>query len=120
MKPKTMILMGVAVLCGLVASWWTSQILTAKNKTVKVIVANKKIEAGQFLKEPGEFFEEKELPASEVPPPEMRIGFDELKDRRIKLAMQPGQFAMKDSILDKKFSGIEGVLKKGMKAMSVR
>jgi len=43
MKSKTMILMVVAVVCGLVASYLTSQLIAQKNKKVQLVVARKAI-----------------------------------------------------------------------------
>ena len=52
MKPKTMILMVIAVVCGLVASYLTSRMLAqnkdapAEEEKVKVLVAKQKIPMG--------------------------------------------------------------------------
>ena len=58
MKPKTMILMVVAVACGLGASYMTSKLLANRNntpapvETVDVLVTTAKVPAWQPIKEP--------------------------------------------------------------------
>jgi pilus assembly protein CpaB len=72
MKPKTMILMVVAVGCGLAASYMTSKLLADRNQPkeeekVKVLVAKAKVPRFTILKEPEKFFEVRELPKSAAP-----------------------------------------------------
>ena len=66
MKPKTMILMMVAVGCGLVASIMTSRLIAYWGKDseprVKVLAAKKKMKAQMALTKAEELFMEKELP----------------------------------------------------------
>ena len=67
MKPKTMILMVVAVVCGLAASYMTSRLLADKTPpppaaTVTVLVAKQKINAWTPIKNPEELFVAKEVP----------------------------------------------------------
>ena len=62
MKPKTLILMVVAVTCGLVASYMTSRLLADRGREstkVAVLVAKKTISQGDLLKIPEELFEER-------------------------------------------------------------
>ena len=61
MKPKTMILMVVAVVCGLAASYMTSRLLADKGTpppvaTVTVLVAKQKINAWTPIKNPEDLF----------------------------------------------------------------
>jgi pilus assembly protein CpaB len=87
MKPKTMILMVVAVGCGLAASYMTSKLLAERNQPkeeekVKVLVAKAKVPRFTILKEPEKFFEVRELPKSAAP----RSYFTdprEVKDKRV-------------------------------------
>ncbi len=73
MKPKTIILMVVAIGCGLAASYMTSRLLADRaNKEqpeakVKVLVAIKKVPAFEPIKKPEEYFAEKEVPEGTYP-----------------------------------------------------
>ena len=63
MKPKTMILMVVAIGCGLGASYMTSRLLAERGqhqeiRTVTVMVAKKNLEMGTSLKTAAELFDE--------------------------------------------------------------
>src|SRR5262245_49875255 len=73
MKPKTMILLAVAVGCGLVASYLTSKVLADRGNnqievpTTKVLVAKKNLPIGTLVKEPEKYFVEKEMPITVAP-----------------------------------------------------
>src|SRR5438309_13982 len=73
MKPKTMILMVVAVACGLGASYMTSKLLADRGKVteevekVDVVVAKEKIPSWQVIKEPEKQFEVKKYLAESAP-----------------------------------------------------
>src|SRR3954451_12375980 len=83
MKPKTLILMVVAVACGLAASYMTSRLLAEKTKEapteemVKVLVTTQRVNPWVPLKEPEKFFAEKEIPMSVAPKKAIKT-FDEL------------------------------------------
>ena len=73
MKPKTMILMVVAVVCGLAASYMTSRLLADKAppppvNTVTVLVAKQKINAWTPITKPEDMFEVKEVPEGTYSP----------------------------------------------------
>ena len=66
MKPKTLILMVVAIVCGLGASYMTSRLLAERGDApppeqpkVTVLVAKKTLDMGTFVKNPPEVFVEK-------------------------------------------------------------
>ncbi len=66
MKPKTMILMGLAVTCGLGASYMTSRLLADRGnsdekETVEVIVARRSLNIGERIVKPDEMFEKKTI-----------------------------------------------------------
>jgi Flp pilus assembly protein CpaB len=65
MKPKTMILMGLAITCGLGASYMTSRLLadrqTEEKETVEVLVAKRSLSVGERLTKPEELFEKKTI-----------------------------------------------------------
>src|SRR3954464_13707202 len=71
MKPKTMILMVVAVGCGLGASYMTSKLLADRQaapaeELVPVLMAKVKVPGWVPIKEPEQFFEVRMLPESAV------------------------------------------------------
>src|SRR5260370_30977679 len=87
MKPKTMILMVVAVGCGLAASYMTSKLLADRNQTkeeekVKVLVAKAKVPRFTVLKEPEKFFEVREL-AKGSAPRSFFTDLNEVKGKRV-------------------------------------
>lgn len=61
-KPKSLILMILAILCGLVASYLTSRIIAEKQETVRALMAKQDFSAGTLIKQPEVMFEIKELP----------------------------------------------------------
>ena len=68
MKPKTMILMVVAVGCGLAASYMTSQSLVERinppeeqQEKIKILVAKPNLEMGLLIKGPKQFLRKKPL-----------------------------------------------------------
>ncbi len=65
MKPKTMILMVVAVTCGLGASYMTSRLLAERQPSdedkVEILVAKKKLDMGMTIKNVDDLFEIKQL-----------------------------------------------------------
>ena len=70
MKPKTMILMVVAVSCGLGASYMTSRLLADRDHQVEkvtILVAKKALNMGDTIKAPDDWFIEKEVPKGEEP-----------------------------------------------------
>ena len=88
MKSKTMILMVVAVGCGLVASFLTSRLLAERNNAggpvmEKYLVAKKNLQIGTVIKDPEKFFVEKDFPESSAP----RKGFKSFEEiRNLKLS----------------------------------
>ncbi len=85
MKPKTMILMVIAVVCGLGASYMTSKLLAKREKKVEakvnVVVATKAVPKFRTLKKPEKYFAIKQMPKSAVP----RKFFSNLKDVKDKV-----------------------------------
>ena len=74
MKPKTIILMVVAVVAGLAASYMTSKVIAERNndqgseeEKVTILVAQKKIAFGTLIKDPQKFFVEKPYTKGEEP-----------------------------------------------------
>ena len=79
MKPKTMILMGLAITCGLGASYMTSRLLAdrapAEDEKVRIIVAKRTLSVGERLSKPEEMFEFKDV-AKDSEPPDAIKDFD--------------------------------------------
>ena len=77
MKPKTMILMAVAIVCGLGASYMTSRLLaereeqppepTPEPERVKFLVAKTNLDHGAAIKNPHEMFKERRPSRTTLP-----------------------------------------------------
>src|SRR5881275_2444758 len=94
MKPKTMILMVVAVACGLGASYMTSKLLAERKQddkpTVPVLVAKIRVPGWVAIKEPEKYFEIKHFPP-DVAPAKALTEFAELKDQRLNKYLDEGK-----------------------------
>jgi Flp pilus assembly protein CpaB len=94
MKSKTMILMGLAVACGLGASYMTSRLLaersSADEEKVKIVVAKKNLNIGQRIAKPDELFEYKEVSRDAVPPDAI-TDMETLKDKSLKQPRNLGE-----------------------------
>src|SRR5438552_794056 len=66
MKPKTMILMAVAIVCGLAASYLASILLAKQQEKVMVLVAKEKLPRWTPIKNPEEKFTAKEVLLTEM------------------------------------------------------
>jgi pilus assembly protein CpaB len=104
MKPKTMILMGLAIACGLGASYMTSRLLADRvpeeKEMVDVLVAKKDLSVGQYLGKPEEFFELKAIPKDADKMENIR-SFDALKNKILKQARNKGETVAPQSLFDK-------------------
>jgi Flp pilus assembly protein CpaB len=86
-----MILMVVAVGCGLAASYMTSQLLAERNngqeeqqEKVKVLVAKVNLEMGLLIKDPKQYFKEKTYTKGDKPTKALTDqDYEQLKDRRL-------------------------------------
>lgn len=128
MKSKTMILMGIAIVCGLVASYMTSKLLAEREQApdqvveiekVKVLVAKQSIPYGTSLAEPEKFFQEKlftkgEQPSKAISNPE------ELKGKYLLHPLGAEQHVTKEDLMDKETGGIQFKLPPGMRAIAVK
>jgi len=125
MKPKTMVLMMVAVGCGLVASYMTSKLIADRGSgepeqpRVKVLVAKKKLKALTNLAKPEELFAEKELPQDVVPKKAVK-GFEELKDKRLNKPMSEESIVTTDDLISKDLIGMQATLPPGMRAIGLK
>jgi pilus assembly protein CpaB len=125
MKPKTMILMVVAVGCGLVASYMTSRLLSERNaaqpeeEKVTVLVAKNSLSMGTRVKEPEKLFVEKQFVAGQEPKKAIR-SFDQVKDRLLNKSLAAEQFVTSDDLLDKNMSNLDAQLPPGMRAVAIK
>jgi pilus assembly protein CpaB len=123
MKPRTLILMGVAVVCGLVASYLTSRMLAQQTPApetakVQVLVAKAKIPYGTQLKEPEKYFTLKEFPSGTEPKLAMRT-FEEVKDRRVKKTISAEVFITPDDLMSKTDEALAGIITVGTRAYTI-
>jgi len=115
MKPKTIVLMIVAIGFGLVAAWATTQIgQTRQAETVNVLVATKDIQAGTPLKNPQEYFKAKPF-LKDQSPKNAIDNMDLLKGKMVIKPIRADQFCTAAD-LGEKF-GLE--VSKGMRAISI-
>ena len=104
MKPKTMILLGLAITCGLGASYMTSRLLadrgTQTQETVKILRAKRPLNIGEAIRNPQEMFEEVQV-AKDQDTPEAIREFDALKDKVLKQSRNKGDAITPASLLGK-------------------
>ena len=103
MKPKTMILMGLAIVCGLGASYMTSRLLAERNteeqEKVKILVARRNLSVGELLSKPEELFEVKEVSRENEPPDAIRE-LDVLKKKIMKQSRNKGDHVTLANLYD--------------------
>jgi pilus assembly protein CpaB len=124
MKPKTLVLMILAVVCGLVASYMTSQLIAQNKEQVTVLKAKSKITQWTTIKSPADMFEpitkpKKEAHASAVFADAKDEWKENLKNRRLRANIEAGDELTEEHLLKKDVSGIDTMLDKGKRAMSV-
>jgi pilus assembly protein CpaB len=125
MKPKTMILMGVAIVCGLGASYMTSRLLAERGeaqaqeqKKVTVLVAKKNMDMGILLKNPQDFFMEKQFTIGDEPKSAV-VSLDVLKAKYLKRSLRKDDWITMDDLADS-VSGINWQLPEGHRAIGIR
>src|SRR5882724_4247665 len=98
MKPKTMILMILAIVCGLVASYMTSQLIAQNKEEVIVLKTRGKMTQWSTIRTPEDQLEEvailkKNAPANLVHPPDWKkdAGQGGLKGRRLRSTVDEGR-----------------------------
>lgn len=125
MKPKTLILMGVAITCGLGASYMTSRLLAERSSSeqdkIKVLVARKNLNMGDAIKLPDDMFEEKEFLRGTEPRNSID-NFESLRGRVLKRGLRSGDFVTNDDLMGDKDGGLtlQYVLPPGYRAVGVR
>jgi pilus assembly protein CpaB len=123
MKPKTMILMIVAVTCGLGASYMTSRLLAERGtdeEKVTILVARKNLNMGDVIKTPDDMFVEKQVSKGDEPRLAI-VEVEKLKGRQLKRSLRPGDFITPEDLIDDKNSaGISFILPQGHQAVGIR
>ena len=124
MKPKTMILMGVAICCGLAASYMTSRLLADRaavptEAKVKVLVAVKKVPQYVTIKNPEEYFVEKEVPEGTYPAKCLK-SFEDVRGQKLSKVKNEEETIFKDDLLTKGAEGILALLPEGQMAIAIR
>jgi Flp pilus assembly protein CpaB len=122
MKPKTMILMIVAVTCGLGASYMTSRLLAHREapEKVSILVAKKNLNMGDIVKLPDDMFVHKQVSRGDEP--RMAINeTDKLKGRQLKRSLRAGDFVTPEDLIDGNNSmGLPFLLPQGHQAVGIR
>jgi Flp pilus assembly protein CpaB len=121
MKPKTMILMGLAITCGLGASYMTSRLLAERQapdapETVEILVASRTINVHERITKPEEMFEKKAV-SKDSEPPDAIHDFEALKGKVVKQGRNKGDHITASNLYDK-YAGLE--IPEGYHAAGVR
>ncbi len=108
MKPKTMILMGLAIVCGLGASYMTSRLLADRKveepEKIEIVVAKRSLSFGERISKPEEMFEMKAVTKESEPPDAIR-DVNALKGKIIKQGRNRGDHITPANLYEK--DGIE-------------
>jgi len=120
MKPKTLILLMVAIGCGLVAAFLASQATgKAQVDRVPVVVTKAEVRQGTFITEKnvGDFFEVQERDRATVPPNTL-TDINELKRKLLANTLDQGQMVKKQDVAG--YEGLAKTLKAGQRAVTLR
>jgi pilus assembly protein CpaB len=122
MKQKTMILIALAVVCGLGASFMTSKLLADRQtaeETIKVLVAKKNLDTGIIIKKPEEVFVQKDV-LKDTAPKNVLTKIEEVMGRQLKIPRREGDTITQDDLHDDKTNGLMGNLPPGHRAVGIR
>jgi pilus assembly protein CpaB len=125
MKPKTMMLMVVAIGCGLAASYMTSKLLAERNNTqpeepkVPILVAKIRVPAWVPIKEPEKYFEEREIPESLAPKRGLKE-MSKIKGQRFLQPLSEGEYVLEDKLVNVEQAGLIAKLPPGMRAIALK
>lgn len=123
MKPKTMVLLVLAVTCGLGASYMTSRLLAERTQeapeTVRVLVARKDLATGSSIKNPQELFVPKEFVRGTEPKDAIE-SFDNLKGRILRQRLREGDHVRPEDLMSEKDSLMQANLPPGHRAIGLR
>jgi pilus assembly protein CpaB len=120
---KTMILMVVAVGCGLVASFLTSRLLAERGNSgpvmVKRLVAKKNLALGTVIKDPEKYFVEKEFPEDSAPK-KGYDNFDAIKNQKLTKPVSEDAPITKDDILEGSGASFAQAIPPGCEALAIK
>jgi Flp pilus assembly protein CpaB len=125
MKPKTLALMVIAVVCGLAASYMTSRVIAERNRNnadeekVTVLVAKQKLTMGLLVKDPKKYFVEKAYTKGEEPKKAIR-SWEQVQDKRLNKPLSEDQFVTVEDLMDPKTMGLDALLPSGMRAVALK
>jgi Flp pilus assembly protein CpaB len=119
MKSKTLILLTVAVVCGLAASYMTSRLLADRSEKISILIAKQKFGPWTPIKNPEDQFEFEERLKNEVPKNAV-VKFESVKDHVIIKGMEKGDPVTMENLLSKEKGGLEVLLPQGKRAVAVR
>jgi Flp pilus assembly protein CpaB len=105
MKPKTMILMVVAIACGLAASYMTSRLIAERNNQpaenqVTVVFAKKKVSAYTAIKKPDDLFELRQVTESPLTAKAVKT-LEELQGKRLNKTISEDSIVRVDDLQKK-------------------
>jgi pilus assembly protein CpaB len=120
---KTMILMVVAVGCGLVASFLTSRLLAERGNSgpvmVKRLVAKRNLALGTVIKDPEKYFVEKEFPEDSAPK-KGYDNFDAIKNQKLTKPVSEDAPITKDDILEGAGASFAQAIPPGCEALAIK
>ncbi|HVS38331.1 MAG TPA: Flp pilus assembly protein CpaB [Gemmataceae bacterium] len=124
MKPRTIILLVVAIVCGLAAMYMTNRLLADKGApppvaTVKVLLTKKKVDAWVPIKKPDDLFEEKEVPAGSYSS-KCIADLKQLQDKLLRHSLDEQLPVTPDDLATDATGGLFTKLKPGMRAVAIR
>jgi pilus assembly protein CpaB len=123
MKPKTLILMVVAVTCGLGASYMTSRLLAERQpdegEKVSILVAKKNLDMGLTIKKVEDFFEEKKFVSGDEPKNAI-VDAKDLQARVLKRSLRKGDFVTGEDLLSDKDNTLSNIMAQGYRAIGIR
>ncbi|HEV3260024.1 MAG TPA: Flp pilus assembly protein CpaB [Gemmataceae bacterium] len=119
MKSKTMILVAVALVCGVGAAYMTSRLIADRSETVTVLMPKQKYGQWMLIKDPDAMFEQKEILKSDAPKTAV-LRIEDLKDRILLRALPAGQPVVYEDLQDKNKGSLESQLTPGMLAVAIK
>jgi len=123
MKPKTLILMVVAVTCGLGASYMTSRLLAERQpddtEKVSILVARKDLAMGLTIKKVEDFFEEKKFIKGDEPKNAI-VDAKDLQARVLKRSLRSQDFVTGEDLLSDKDTGLSNIMPQGYRALGIK
>ena len=119
MKSKTLILLGVALVCGLAASYMTSRLLADRSEKVNVLIAKQKYAPWTPIKSPEDQFDQEERLKTEVPKTAV-VKYEALKDHVLIKGIDKGEVVVAENLLSKDKGGLEVLLPQGKRAVAIR